>query len=198
MQPPQWIINLYFNKSLGNSPPDVNWKSIFLPVYFNIQLGSLTVPISSHCLWWVQPSEIKTLSPSFNFSSILAPSRASCNVPLYLASKIEKDVREIFSGTIFATWLNAWESVITSLGFWLIEFNVASNCSTWVTIEIACVSRISLITICCGKINLPFGAAESIGTTRTTMSPSSTKPSRIFLSLFSVALETLPINSFNS
>ena len=54
--------------------PLVNSKcrSLF-PVCWRIQRGSFTVPMSSHCLWWVQPSQTRILSPSSNLSSICAP-----------------------------------------------------------------------------------------------------------------------------
>ena len=125
MQPPQCITNLYSDRSSGNSPPEVNEQFTSAPANFLIQFGILKVPISLHCLWWVQPSEIRTLSPDFNFERVAAPFTRGSRLPLYLANKIENDVRVISSGVSFDTLAKACESVITILGLSLSLSKVA-------------------------------------------------------------------------
>ena len=84
-----------------------------LPVYSRSHFGILNVPISSHCLWCVQPSATRTVSPSLSRSICRAPRTASSRNPLYLAIRIEKEVSGICSGTVAATRSKTWLSVIT-------------------------------------------------------------------------------------
>ena len=65
---------------------------------------------------------------------------------------------------------NAWLSVMTRRGFLPRDESVSFNSVSRVTIEIAPASSTSRMVCCCGRIRRPFGAAESIGTTRTTKS----------------------------
>ena len=57
---------------------------------------------------------------------------------------------------------------MTNAGFLPISSNVFSNSVSLTTIEAAPASKRSRIVCCCGRINLPFGAALSIGTTKIT------------------------------
>ena len=169
---------------------------MLLPVYFLKSRGSFTVPISSHWRWWVHPSLIRIVSPSQSESIAFAPFAAVSSTPLYLAIRIEKEVSLMSFGVSFAIAAKAWLSVITSDGFWASEFKVCSNSLSLVTTAIAPESRISRITICCGKIILPFGAALSIGTS-TTVSPALIKSEQSVLCSLS-DFNRLAILSFNS
>ena len=63
IQPPQCTITRQSFSSFGNSPPEVKLYAGFTPVKRSIHPGIFTVPMSLHCRWCVQPSEIST--PSF-------------------------------------------------------------------------------------------------------------------------------------
>ena len=89
------------------------------------------------------------------------------------------------------------ESVITNLGFLPKLANVSLSSYSFTTIAVASASNISLIVCCCGSINLPFGAALSIGTTRTTKSEGSNKSPTIW-NLASSVGACFAISSFNS
>ena len=68
--------------SSRNSPPDVKENSGVAFVKFFIHAGIFSVPMSPHCLWCVQPSEIKTLSPSLRLSNLFAPLTKIFKLPL--------------------------------------------------------------------------------------------------------------------
>ena len=153
--------------------------------------------MSSHCLWWVQPSQTRILSPSSNLSSICAPSTWSFRFPLYLESRMEKEVSGISSGVSADTLANAWLSVMTRRGFLPRDESVSFNSVSRVTIEIAPASSTSRMVCCCGRIRRPFGAAESIGTTRTTKSFGFKRSRTRYLS-WSSSGAWLAISSFNS
>ncbi len=118
----------------------------------------------------MQPSAIRTLSPSLRLSTAAAPSASFFKLPLCLAKRIENDVSGISSGTNAATSLNACESVITILTLSPSLSNTPLSPGTCVTTATAPLSSKSLITCCCGIISLPFGAEESMGVTRTAIS----------------------------
>ena len=91
----------------------------------------------------------------------------------------------------------AWLSVITSDGLTASPARAFSSSVSLVTTGTAPASRISLITCCCGKISLPFGAAESIGTTNTTKSRGLIKSPTSFNFISSV-FKRIPIFSLSS
>ena len=167
------------------------------------------MPMSSHWRWWVQPSAINTLSPSCKRSIAAAPFTAVSRKPLYRAIKIENEVRRISSGTMSFTLWNTWLSVITSDGFVPRLLSVASSSVSRTIKAVAPASSRSRIVCCCGRISLPFGAAVSIGITKTVRSPSLTKSEQItrvfsvfprraivsfkrFIFVFSTALTEIP------
>ena len=191
------MIILYEPRSSGNSvPEEVSIISSF-PVYSFSQRGIFTVPISSHCLWCVHPSLIRTLSPSLKLSSAFTPRTIVSRFPLYLANKIEKDVSKISFGVSFATFPKTWLSVITIFGFLPSEANVPASSVSFTTIADASASKMSRIVCCCGKIRRPFGAALSIGTTSTTKSDGSRRSPTIFRSSSSFPFNA-PSSSFSS
>ena len=65
---PQWIINLYSDKSSGKSTPLTLVISNFPPTFFSNRKGSFSRAISPLREWWVHDSAIKTLS--FGFSKL--------------------------------------------------------------------------------------------------------------------------------
>ena len=117
---------------------------------------------------------MRILAPLSSLSSMFAPSIDWSRMPLNLAIRIEKDVRGILGGTIFDTLPKAWLSVMTILTLPTFSRAIASSVSLTTT-GIAPLPKRSLITICCGRMSLSFGADLSIGTTSTTRSPSSTR-----------------------
>ena len=180
---PQWIMSLYFSMSVGKSCDATCSKIIFFPVFFLMRFGIFTVAISSSIWWWVQLSQIKTLSLSCKFEIADAPFSNCFKSPLKRAISMEKEFKAISFGTILSTALNACESVTINLGFWLSFWSVWASSSTWTTTEIIPLSRSSLKTWTCGRINLPFGACLSIGVTRITTSPLLTKSAIMFWDL---------------
>ena len=76
-------------------------------------------------------------------------------------------------------------------------FNVSASSVSLTTMETAPDSRISRMVCCCGRISLPFGAAESIGTTRTIRSIGRIRSCTIYRSLSEEGM-SFPINSFSS
>ena len=142
----------------------------FFPVYFLIQAGIFTVPISLHCRWWVHPSDMRIRSPSCSWFTAFTPLAAASRNPLYLAIKTEKEVSSTWSGTTSATSENAWLSVITRSGSRPSFLSAAKSSVSRTTTDMAPASRISRMACCCGRISRPFGAALSMGTTRTTRS----------------------------
>ena len=105
-----------FRQVVGEPEAGTGLDLQFLPVYFRSQFGILTVPISSHCRWWVHPSEISTVSPSRSRSIAATPSTAWARKPLYRAIRIEKEVSGISFGVTASTSLKAWLSVTTRAG----------------------------------------------------------------------------------
>ena len=134
---------------------------------------------------------------SLSLSRTYAPFTAASSCPLNLAISMENDVRYMSSGTIFITFANAWESVTTRDTFPSSRLRVSSSSVSLHTTAVAPVSRTSLMTCCCGSISLPFGAAESIGMTSTTISPGCIKSPTSLLVMVSVTV-SFPINSFSS
>ena len=175
MQPPQWMISLYCVRSSGNSVPEVKVNSGSAFVNWRIQFGSFTVPISPHCLWWVQPSQIRILSPVRILFKAATPAIMVSSSPLYLAKRMEKEVSRMSSGCIFwnfskclavcdhQLWLfsNIFQCVFQFIIFY---YNRNSACS-----------KISRMVCCCGRIRRPLGAALSIGTTKITKSEGSNR-----------------------
>ncbi len=101
------------------------------------------------------------------------------------------------SGTILATCSNAWLSVMTRAGRFPREARVSLSSASLVTTETAPASRISRMVCCCGRIKRPFGAALSMGTTRTARSEGF-KRSPTIRSLVSSAGTREAIRSFSS
>ena len=162
------------------------------PRCFLIQFGIFTVPISSHWRWCVQPSAIRILSCSRIESIAAAPETARGRLPLYLAIKMEKDVKGISLGKTLLTLPKIWLSVMTSFGGADNFSSVETSSVSLQTIAFAPASRISRMVCCWGKISLPLGAALSIGTTRTTTSPTSSISEmmrRLVSSLFASAAQ---------
>ena len=110
---------------------------------------------------------------------------------------MEKEVSGISEGVSLSTSLNAWLSVITSAGFFPSESSVLLSSVSFTTIAVVPASRRSRIVCCCGRISLPFGAAESIGTTSTMKSPGVTRSRTINLEDSSAGTK-VPRRSFNS
>ena len=131
--------------------------------------------MSPHWRWWVQPSEISTVSPSFSRRSAAAPSTAVRRSPLYRAKRMENEVRRTESGTIRLTMPKACESVTTSAGGSRSRLSVRASSVSRVTTGIQPASSSERMVCCCGRIRRPLGAAESIGVTRTTASPGDTR-----------------------
>ena len=86
---------------------------------------------------------------------------------------------------------------MTSFGRFPRAASVSASSKSLATIETAPASRISRIVCCCGKISLPFGAAESIGTTNITKSFGSNK-SPIILRSFSPFGANAAMRSFKT
>ena len=90
---------------------------------------------------------------------------------------MENEVNITSDGISFATLPNTWLSVITSFGFFPRFWSVSQSSSSLTTTAVAPASSTPRIVCCCGRISLPFGAALSIGTTRTAKSPISSRSS---------------------
>ena len=110
---------------------------ISLPVCRRSQRGSLTVPMSSHWRWWVQPSEMSTVSPSRSESMAAAPRTAVSSRPLLRAIRMEKEVRGISAGVSAEALANTWLSVMTMAGFVPRRFSVSFSSVSWVTTAMA-------------------------------------------------------------
>ena len=165
----------YGDRSSGNSRPLQVWMAISFPVWALSQRGIFTVPMSSHWRWWVQPSATRTVSPAFNPSMAVTPRTASRRKPLWRAMRMEKDVNVISSGMTAATSPKTWLSVTTMRGGLPSSSSVFARAFSLTTTAVQLASRISRMVCCCGRMSRPFGAAVSIGTTRTTKSPAVSK-----------------------
>ena len=100
------------------------------------------------------------------------PWTAWVRFPLYLAKRIENEVRRMSFGVRRSTSGNTWLSVMTRDGFFFKELSVSVSSDSRQTMGMAPESKRSRITCCCGRIRRPFGAALS---TRTTMSSGFTR-----------------------
>ena len=86
---------------------------------------------------------------------------------------------------------------MTSRGVFPKFSRVSFNSVSLTTMETALASKISRMVCCCGKISRPFGAEESIGTTRTTKSLGEIKSLTIGVPFTSLG-RRVEIFSFNS
>ena len=98
------------------------------------------------------------------------PCNAVSRKPLYLAIRIEKEVRGISAGMIAATSRNTWLSVMTRAGADMVCIvRASSGGRQHATMPPA--SNASRSTCCCGRMSRPFGADSSKGSTRMIWSP---------------------------
>ena len=144
-------------------------------MYCEIQRGNFTVPISSHWRWCVQPSLMRTVSPSRRSSICAAPAAACFSTPPCRANRMENDVSGTSCGVTAATCSNAWLSVTTMRGRSRRRENACSSASSFVTRAWPPASSMSRIVCCWGRISRPFGADASMGVTSTTRSPGASR-----------------------
>ena len=138
---------------------------------FCSSFGIFTLPISSWELLCVHASAMSILLPSFRFLMASMPAISFFKSPFILAIIIENEVRGMFSGTTCETNLNSCESVTTKSTFFC-SFSVSSSSVSRTTIVFMPWSRQSRRNCTCGRIILPLGASESIGTTIIIVLPS--------------------------
>ena len=115
-------------------------------------------------------SSIRTLSSGFKSLIDLTLLTNNPKFPLDLAIKIEKDVNLKWLGTILFTFLNSWESVITSGGSSLRESSIPHNYVYFTVRVIPSLSSTSLIICTSGNINFPLGDCISCGANNTILS----------------------------
>ena len=156
--PGQSVRDLPAHMSKRSSPPAYCWS----------RRGILIRPMSSCCGWWEQASIMSTLSPGLRFPMAAAPAARSGRSPLRRAIRIEKVVKGTDCGVSSATRRTTCESQTTRAGGSFRQVKAAPSSPSVTTRHNLRPSRASRMVCTCGKMSRPFGAPESMGTTRMT------------------------------